>query len=123
MFVFLAIRGLGKVKAVVNSLPKEDRSPERAVLQIMTSMPNLVPSVAALSSNMVELIRSTLTVHSSFNLGQLIQGENVPSHISILQKFVLQRGEELLKFYLFSLVCIMSGILGSKTLKGSLFMD
>merc|ERR1712151_734387 len=114
---------MGKVKAVLNMVPLEHRSPEKAVLHLMNTKPEIVPSTARLRSEMVELVRSAFTIHTTFNLGQLLQGENTPFHLQSLQAEVQKGGDEVLRFYLFSLVCIMSGIFGDRTLQGSLFLD
>ncbi|CAE8678125.1 unnamed protein product [Polarella glacialis] len=123
-FVLLAIRGLGKVKPLVRSLPRDQRgSAEHNVLGMMKEAPQLFPSVALLSPEMQELLEKALFTHTSFNLAQLLQGENNPSHLAVLQNFVKYEGEQLLKFYLINLIGIMSGIKGGETLQGSLFMD
>merc|ERR1712203_967600 len=76
---------------------------------------------------MVQLIRTTLTIYNNFNLGQMVQGESAPSQVHVLKSCIENEGQKagqrVLKFYLFSLVCTMSGILGAKSLQGSLFMD
>merc|ERR1740121_1580852 len=72
---------------------------------------------------MVDLMKKTLVMSGSFNLGQLLQGENTPYALKVLADRVAEHGDQVLKFYLFSMVCIMSGLIGPKTLSGSLFMD
>eukprot|EP00404_Azadinium_spinosum_P040764 CAMPEP_0180694760 /NCGR_PEP_ID=MMETSP1038_2-20121128/2088_1 /TAXON_ID=632150 /ORGANISM="Azadinium spinosum, Strain 3D9" /LENGTH=489 /DNA_ID=CAMNT_0022726135 /DNA_START=184 /DNA_END=1649 /DNA_ORIENTATION=- len=124
MMVFLAIRGLGKVKSFAKALPRDKRSPEHVMLHLVDEVPGFVPSVRHLSESMHELIIETLNTHSHFNLAQLLQGENTPSHIKVLKEFVSSEGgERLLKFYLLGLVGVMCAIRGTETLNGSLFLD
>jgi len=126
LMVFLAIRGLGKVKSFAKALPRDKRSPEIVVLQLMSDVPNFVPSVKHLSEPMYELIVDTLDMHSRFNLAQMLQGENTPAQVKTLQEFIRkeqEKGETLLKFYICGLICVMCALRGSETLHGSLFMD
>jgi len=123
MLVFLALRGLGKVQAFARDLPKHERSPEQVVLYLIKEIPSVVPSMQRLSPDMTTLVTNCLKTHSKFNLAQMLQGENIPSHIWVLQECIAEQGEELLKFYLVALVGIMCGIRGAETLSGSLFMD
>ena len=51
------------------------------------------------------------------------QGENTPSHIKVLRDCMEALGMKVLTIYLLSLVYTMSGLLGPKSLQGSLFMD
>jgi hypothetical protein len=123
LLVFLAIRGMGKVKSVVNLLPEAHRTPEKAVSYIIDKAPQMVPSFCQLSIHMQELVKEALTVHDHFNFGQMLQGENLPSHIQELQTYCEQHGQDVLKFYLLSTLGIFSGILGPKNVNGSLFMN
>lgn len=124
MMVFLAIRGLGKAQSFAKMLPREERSPENVVIYMIEWYPEIVPSMGQLSKEMQELVKSALRTHSQFNLAQMLQGENIPSRILVLQGLLKEEeGEQLLKFCLFALLGIMSGLLGTRSLKGSLFMD
>jgi len=123
MMVFLAIRGLGKVKSFAKALPPDSRSPEKVVLRLIEQVPGVVPSVQNLSEEKINLMTKAFMTHETFNLAQMLQGENTPSQVSALQDFVQEEGEELLKFYLVGLVGVMCAIRGAETLSGSLFMD
>merc|ERR1711920_525102 len=94
MVVFLAIRGLGKVKHFSKVRPKDSRSPEQVMLHIMHRVPNMVPSVGKLSLEMQRLLEKTLETHSRFNLAQMLQGENTPAQVHVLIKFIRTLDEE-----------------------------
>merc|ERR1711907_379285 len=89
----------------------------------MSELQHLLPSVTELSQDMFDVVRSTLSTGTRFNYGQLVQGENIAHNVAQLQASVRDRGEECLKFYLFALVCLMSGLTGTVTLDGSLFLN
>lgn len=101
LLVFLAIRGLGKVRTFAKALPKDSQSAERVVLYLMDRVPSFVPSVEGLSPKMRALVARALETHSRFNLAQMLQGENTPSQVYLLQRFIMDEGGALLKFYLF----------------------
>ena len=111
VLAFLAIRGLGKVKALVEGLPISDQSPSNAVISLVGSAPDIVPSVGLLNERMVQLIKTNLMIHGKFNLAQLLQGENTPANVKNLQEFKEEYGAQTIKFYLFSLVGMMSGVM------------
>jgi len=123
LLVFLSIRGMGKVKSVVNLVPEAHRSPEKVVLYIIENAATLVPSFTELNVAMQDLVKGALILHDKFNFGQMLQGENLPSHIADLQAYVEQHGQDTLKFYLLSTLGIFSGILGPKSIAGSLFLN
>lgn len=121
--VFLTIRGLGKSKMFNAMCPPPARScPEYGVAYAMEHMATLVPSVKLLPEHVYHLVESALLLNKDFNLGQLIQGENIPYSVALLEDLVVEKGERLLKFYLFVMVCVMSGLTGKVTLAGSLFL-
>jgi hypothetical protein len=123
LLVFLAIRGIGKSKAVVNLLPEAHHTPEQAVLYIIRNGRRLVPSFYALSNEMQALIKDSLVVHDTFNFGQMLQGENLPSHVQDLRTCVDQYGVDILEFYLATMLGMFCGILGAKRNHAALFMD
>lgn len=126
MLVFLAIRGIGKVKPLVNQLPPEQRTPEKAVLYVIETLPELVPSFQLLNSNMKELVKNSLLLHNSFKFPQLLQGENLPYHLARLQAVQgasPHGGDKVLKFYLLALVAIMAALKGVQSPSSALFMD
>lgn len=123
VLVLLAIRALGKSKELVNQLPKDKRRPERAVLYIIENHKNVVPSADWLSEDGVRSVRKALMVHETFNLAQMLQGENVPGNVAQLQELVLSygnEGEEVFHFYILFLLGFMSGLAAGQ---GSRFMN
>merc|ERR1711963_651402 len=82
-----------------------------------------MPSVDLLSDSMVELLRNSLQVHASFNFGQMMQGENLPSHVRDLQVIFREHDRNTFKFFLVSLVGIFSSLTGNVTVDGCLIMS
>ena len=118
--VLLAIRGLGKNKTILSQVPKDMKRPERAVLHLMTDVQQVVPSVAWLTDAGRTYVTDALIVHETFNLAQMLQGENVPANILQLYQLVHQQGQNGFNFYMLFLLGFMSGIAGGK---GSRFMS
>merc|ERR1719460_195294 len=85
-------------------------------------MSHLVPSVTYLPAEMMHLVHSALLLQTEFNFAQFMQGENLPLNVAILAEIIEEHGEQLLKFYLFVVVCFMSGLTGAISLEGSLFL-
>ena len=118
--VLLSIRGLGKSKTVLSQVPSEMKRPERAVMHLMTSEQQVVPSVVWLSETQQESIHDALMVHETFNLAQMLQGENVPANITELYNLVHKQGQNGFHFYMLFLLGFMSGIAAGH---GSRFMN
>ena len=118
--VLLSIRALGKNKTVMNQVPKDMRRPERAVLHLMNDVKNVVPSVEWLSEEGLRLASDALMVHETFNLAQMLQGENVPANIGLLYQKVHEQGEGSFHFYMLFLLGFMSGLAAGQ---GSRFMN
>ena len=118
--VLLSIRALGKNKTVMNQVPKDMRRPERAVLHLMNEVKNVVPSVEWLSEEGLRLASDALMVHETFNLAQMLQGENVPANVGLLYRKVHEQGEGSFHFYMLFLLGFMSGLAGGQ---GSRFMN
>ena len=49
VLVLLAVRGLGKSKALISQVPEQEQNPEKAVLYLMDDQAHVVPSVEQLS--------------------------------------------------------------------------
>eukprot|EP00928_Gymnodinium_smaydae_P038142 TRINITY_DN26361_c0_g1_i1.p1 TRINITY_DN26361_c0_g1~~TRINITY_DN26361_c0_g1_i1.p1 ORF type:complete len:1159 (-),score=154.66 TRINITY_DN26361_c0_g1_i1:48-3524(-) len=122
MMVFLAIRGLGKIRAVANAVPPQCDSPEAIVSHLMNHVQHLVPSVALLDEEMVTFISSILGINESFHFAQMLQAENTPSQVLELQKLIRNDGDQQLKFYLLGLVAVMCALGGARIQVGSTFM-
>jgi len=119
VLVLLAMRGLGKSKALLSQIPEQDQRPERAVLYLMEEQQNVVPSVARLDAGDVALLQDTLLHHEAFKLAQMLQGENIPASLAELQERFSQNGNGAFQFYVLFLLGFMSGIAGGL---GSKFM-
>merc|ERR1711971_629641 len=68
------------------------------------------------------IIQSSLMA-SEFNFGQFLQAENLPANLSVVKG--LSKGDgsgSVLGFFLFKIFAAMCGILGMKSLEGSIFM-
>ncbi|CAE7563736.1 Cnga4, partial [Symbiodinium pilosum] len=123
VLVLLAIRALGKSKAMLNQLPKHQRRPERAVLYLMEFHENVVPSATRLDDDGLRRVRKALHVHETFNLAQMLQGENIPGNVNQLQELILsykEEGKEVFRFYILFLLGFMSGLASGQ---GSRFMN
>ena len=102
VLVLLAIRSLGKSKAVANQCPQNERSPENVVL-------HLIEEYQGLNAAGIKYAKGALHLHSMFNLAQMLQGENVPANVSQLQESIKRDGVEALRFYILFLLGFMSG--------------
>ncbi|CAE8652401.1 unnamed protein product [Polarella glacialis] len=129
VLVFLAVKGLGKAKNLVQQLPAEYQAPEAAVIHMMKVRRNVMPSVSRLSASMQDLLEYTFQVEEQFRLGQFLQGENSPGQLSLLKNFIREKVDDeprLLKTYLFSGLGMMAGLHGhfdAQSCWGSRFMD
>lgn len=122
--VLLAIRALGKSKRILQQLPPNYHRPETAVIFLMRTYPDVVPSVKSLDEEELELMSEALEVHKDlapedFNLAQMLQGENVPASVFQLQEVIKRLGMEIFRFYILFLLGFMSGLAGGQ---GSRFM-
>lgn len=131
VMTFLAVRGLGKAMPLVHQLPVSVESADKAVLYLIENELHLLPSLQAVRNWRPELfrkIRNLMVFHNHFNLGQLLQGENLPESLHRLQVLVESMGgddETVFKLYLFSVVGMMSGLAaagGGAYMYGSAFM-
>ncbi|CAK9096317.1 unnamed protein product [Durusdinium trenchii] len=110
VLVLLAIRSLGKSKAVSSQIALSERSPEHVVLALIDEYQNVVPSVKGLSDVGITYAKGALRLHSMFNLAQMLQGENVPANVCQLQESIKRDGVEALRFYILFLLGFMSGL-------------
>lgn len=118
--VLLSIRGLGKCKTVLSQVPSDMKRPERAVMHLMSVEKQVVPSVVWLSETQRNYMNDALLVHETFNLAQMLQGENVPANITELYNLVHEQGQNGFHFYMLFLLGFMSGIAAGN---GSRFMN
>ena len=118
--VLLSIRALGKNKTVSTQVPKDMQRPERAVVHLMDNVRNVVPSVLWLSHAARNYAHDALNVHETFNLAQMLQGENAPANVRELYQLVNEQGQSSFNFYMLFLLGFMSGLAGGE---GSRFMN
>ena len=124
VMVFLAVRGVGKIKDFARFGPPSSRqSPEDILLFAIKNLEQHLPSITSLDEDGLHCVESTFEILKQFNLGQYLQGENNPHSISLLKNEIDSEGLAALKVYLFAQVCTLSGLTGSATLKGSLFLN
>ncbi|CAE7560893.1 Hcn4 [Symbiodinium natans] len=119
VLVLLAIRGLGKSPVLTSQIKSSRGRPEQVVLHLITKAQNVVPSTRGLSEKAQSFIENTLLLHEVFNLAQMLQGENVPANVALLQERTHELGEEAFHFYILFLLGFMSGLgggIGSKFL-------
>ena len=120
VLVLLAIRALGKSRAVRHQACEGD--PDRALLFLMESAQQVVPSVQnleAVDPAMVTLVQEAVLAQEVFKLAQMMQGENVPGNVAELRDFFVNRTMGTFRFYIFYLLGFISGIAGGR---GSRFM-
>ena len=120
VLVLLAIRGLGKSKAVMQQVPTELRRPERAVIHLSQNHQNVIPSTRWLTEKGRGLFEEALLTHELFNLAQMLQGENCPANVKELHAHIEEKGDSLFRFYILFLLGFMSGLAGGE---GSRFMN
>lgn len=124
VLAFLAIRGLGKACMISSQLPPDAQGPEQTVLHLIEFAQNVVPSASRMSDTLQDMVKTNLGIHSQFNLGQMMQGENTPFNVKHLQDCTQGTDDVSLKFYLFSLVGILCGNGGDGgQSQGSRFMN
>lgn len=120
VLVLLAIRGLGKSKAVIQQVSHDHRRPERAVIYLSQYHKNVVPSTRWLTEKGTELFEGALLTHELFNLAQMLQGENCPGNVKELHSHIAEKGDALFRVYILFLLGFMSGLAGGQ---GSRFMN
>lgn len=87
----LAVRGIGKYKALTRQLPTNYQRPEHAVRYILNHYPNCMPSIDSMSMQMLQMANNVLELQEFFNFAQMIQGENVPENLDRLQRYMQAR--------------------------------
>lgn len=120
MLVFAAIMSVGKIKAFRTAFVPECQEFSEALIKVLQNVPTAFPSYARLDPHSRQMILSSLQA-GDFNFGQFLQAENLPANMSVV-KDISQGEGSILGFFLFKLFAAMCGILGMKSLEGSLFM-
>eukprot|EP00930_Biecheleria_cincta_P047309 TRINITY_DN32770_c0_g1_i1.p1 TRINITY_DN32770_c0_g1~~TRINITY_DN32770_c0_g1_i1.p1 ORF type:complete len:1180 (-),score=179.07 TRINITY_DN32770_c0_g1_i1:235-3612(-) len=124
VLVFLSIRGIGKIQSIARKCaPSSRQSPEKIILYVMRHLESEIPSIEQLDGEGTQIVMSILEILHKFNFGQFLQGENNPHSIKLLQEAIESEGIQVFKACLFAQVCILSGLTGAVSLKGSLFLN
>jgi len=113
--VMIAIRGIGNIPPIVKELPKSHQRTSAAVAHILHDHNHVfmqhIPSAQALSEETRKLVADAFIIHDKFNLGQFMEGENLPYNLQQLQEVIKSRpnGDKLLRLYLLAVVGVLSG--------------
>ena len=121
MEIFMVINDLGKVKGVAESIAEKsgvrDVDHDKMLLVGLEQHPDISPSFQKLSPRHKELLLNGLK--TKFNIGQFIQGENVPASLEGLKGI----DEESLRFYLLHALYDIAGAAGQSVQNGSVVMN
>ncbi len=121
METFMVINDLGKITEVVETVAERtglrDVDHDKVLLVGLENHPDISPSFERLSSHHQKLILNGL--RTKFNIGQFIQGENVPASLEGLQGI----DSESLQFYLLHTLYDIAGAAGQSVQNGSLIMN
>jgi len=122
--VILALRGLSKSEDFSKLCPpSERRTPEQVLNYAISHLDAFLPSMACLRGDAYDYLVSTARMLKEFNFAQLLQGENNPHSVWLLQCSLQEEGEKVFGIYLFVQVCMLCGVTGHVTLKGSMFLN
>ena len=120
MLCLMAIHDLGKLKDFRHDLAADYKDHDAAMKYIMSTTPEVLPSLCRLSDSDQFVVRATLAL--DFNFGQFLQAENLAANLVSISDLFAKRGEQSLAFYLFHIFADMGGIMGAIQLEGSAFM-
>lgn len=120
MVTYMVINDLGKIAAVVKEVEiltqAVDVDHDKILLIALKSHPEIAPSFTRLSERHQHLIIKGL--EAKFNIGQFIQGENVPASLSGLNGL----DQDSLDFYLLHAVFDIAGAAGHVNPSGAVVM-
>jgi len=124
--VFMAIHALGKIPEFRDELAPgfDSRRHDIALATILRGKPQgpqVVPSFWRLSNKYQKLIVDSLSV--DFQFSQFLHAETIPSNLVVVKEKLLPHGDEGFAFFCFRVFAQLCGKMGSKSLRGSLFMD
>ncbi len=121
METFMVINDLGKVKSIVGQIAErtgtQDVDHDKVLLVGLENSPEISPSFQKLSPEHKEMILNGL--RTKFNIGQFIQGENVPASLDGLGDV----DQQSLKFYLLHALYDIAGAAGQAVQNGSVIMN
>lgn len=120
MITYMVINDLGKITSVIQEIEQKtgftDVDHDKILLEGLTKIPEISPSFQRLSKKYQDMIINGLK--AQFNIGQFIQGENVPASLSGLKGL----NKDSLDFYLLHALFDIAGALGQVNPKGSRVM-
>jgi len=124
VFILLSLRGLSKNSDFAKLCPpSERRTPEQVLAYATTNLDAYLPSIANLRGDAYDILAATVRMLGAFNFAQMLQGENNPHSIWQLQGSLEEEGEEVFQTFLFVQVCLLCGVTGNITLRGSMFLS
>ncbi|CAE7411919.1 AKT1 [Symbiodinium natans] len=124
VLILLALRGLSKNADFAKLCPPSERgTPEKVLAYATTNLDAYLPSIASLRGDAYDILSATVRMLGAFNFAQLLQGENNPHSIWQLQGSLEDEGEEVFQTFLFVQVCLLCGVTGNITLRGSMFLS
>lgn len=120
MITYMVINDLGKIDSIVKyvetTLGVKDVDHDKILFKALKQHPEISPSFQRLSSHHKALILNGL--EANFNIGQFMQGENVPASLAGLSGL----DKESLDFYLLHALSDLSGAAGHVKSVGSVVM-
>jgi hypothetical protein len=101
-------------------------TPDIRLCNLLDKHSEWVMSFNRLSREMRQIVIDCAHLCRVFNLGQFVQGENLPSAFSTLKR-ELEKSEsdskKLLRALLFTTLCTIGGLMGAVTIEGCKFLD
>ncbi len=120
MVTYMVINDLGKINSVVEDIEQrtglQEVDHDKVLLAGLEAHPDISPSYQSLSPKYKEMIKKGL--EAKFNIGQFIQGENVPASLEGLPGL----DKESLDFYLLHALTDIAGAAGQGVQNGSAVM-
>jgi len=121
--VLLGLRGLSKNAEFAKLCPpSERRSPESILAFAVSELAGYLPSLAALPIEGIDYVAATVRMLGQFSFPQFLQAENNPHSVWQLQMAIKDTDPVIFKLFLLTQVCVLCGVTGVVTVKGSLFL-
>jgi len=123
MLVYVGIMDLGKIKPFQSAFAPGYDDPTAALAHVLEHSPIIIPSFFRLEENFQKVILQSMK--AEFNFGQFLQAENLPVNLVVVKDLNADQSASkvnVLGFFLFRLFIAMCGLLGARSLEGSLFM-
>lgn len=124
LVVLLGLRGLSKNSEFAKLCPpSERRSPETVLSYAVNELQMYLPSLASLPPEGSNYVASTVRMLGQFSFPQFLQAENNPHSVWMLQSVMKVEDPVIFKMFLLTQVCVLCGVTGAVTVKGSLFLN